>query len=194
MKTLRATTLGGVDQFAAEFATLQSLAKIKDDQVAFIKFDFLKGLPGALSQKLQGMDPNTIDTCTKLYAAAKRFDDSFHALNPLPKKSPPRTRIAKLTPQERQRLLAEGRCFFCREAGHMATACPKKTQNRGLTTTNPPTSSTSTITDKPVTAPTIAVQQISTPASDIAQLRAIIANMSRETKEEAVRLLEEAGF
>ena len=59
---------------------------------------------------------------------------------------------------------------------------------------NPPVSSTPTIPDKPITAPAVAVQQISTPTNNIAQLQAIITNMSRKTKEEAVRLLEKVGF
>ena len=32
----------------------------------------------------------------------------------------------KLTSELRTKLAQEGRCFYCREAGHIATHCPKK--------------------------------------------------------------------
>lgn len=35
-------------------------------------------------------------------------------------------RIPKLTPELRQQLIKEGRCFFCREHGHRALNCPAK--------------------------------------------------------------------
>lgn len=41
------------------------------------------------------------------------------------KTKPPRT---KLTEQEKRKLMQEGRCFYCREQGHLATVCPKKNQ------------------------------------------------------------------
>ena len=34
----------------------------------------------------------------------------------------------KLTPELRQKLIKEGRCFYCRETGHRALACPKRKQ------------------------------------------------------------------
>lgn len=35
-------------------------------------------------------------------------------------------KIAKLTPELREKLRKEGKCFFCRESGHMVKNCPKK--------------------------------------------------------------------
>jgi hypothetical protein len=32
----------------------------------------------------------------------------------------------RMTDDERQRLIQEGRCFFCKERGHLSNACPKK--------------------------------------------------------------------
>jgi hypothetical protein len=34
----------------------------------------------------------------------------------------------KLTPELKQKLIKEGRCFYCRETGHRALACPKRKQ------------------------------------------------------------------
>ena len=44
---------------------------------------------------------------------------------PFPKQSAtPTQRLAKLTPELRAQLSAEGRCFRCREPGHIAATCP----------------------------------------------------------------------
>jgi hypothetical protein len=32
----------------------------------------------------------------------------------------------QMTDDERQHLIQEGRCFFCKECGHLSNACPKK--------------------------------------------------------------------
>jgi hypothetical protein len=32
----------------------------------------------------------------------------------------------QMTDNERQHLIQEGRCFFCKEWGHLSNACPKK--------------------------------------------------------------------
>lgn len=36
----------------------------------------------------------------------------------------------QLTEPLKARLLREGRCFYCREVGHLALSCPKKRQAR----------------------------------------------------------------
>jgi len=38
----------------------------------------------------------------------------------------------KLTSAQKENLRQEGRCFYCRELGHTATACPAKTRPRAL--------------------------------------------------------------
>jgi len=35
-------------------------------------------------------------------------------------------RLRKLTPDERKKMIEEGRCFACREKGHLSSQCPKK--------------------------------------------------------------------
>lgn len=39
------------------------------------------------------------------------------------------TRFQKLTPEQRSQLMREGRCFKCRQPGHMAIACPTKSSS-----------------------------------------------------------------
>src|SRR5947207_7117560 len=42
---------------------------------------------------------------------------------------PPFKRHLKLTPELRKQLMAEGKCLFCREKGHILPNCPKRPQN-----------------------------------------------------------------
>ncbi|PWY70887.1 hypothetical protein BO94DRAFT_550593 [Aspergillus sclerotioniger CBS 115572] len=40
--------------------------------------------------------------------------------------SKPSTRASGMEPEVRERLMREGRCFYCKEAGHLSKVCPKK--------------------------------------------------------------------
>src|SRR5207248_289663 len=42
---------------------------------------------------------------------------------------PPFKRHPKLTPELRKQLIAEGKCLFCHEKGHILSNCPKRPQN-----------------------------------------------------------------
>jgi Zinc knuckle len=42
-----------------------------------------------------------------------------------------------LSEDEKQQLMAEGRCFFCKQQGHMSRNCPKKPNRPNATPTNP---------------------------------------------------------
>jgi Zinc knuckle len=42
-----------------------------------------------------------------------------------------------LSEEEKKRLMAEGRCFFCKQQGHMLRNCPKKPSRSNATPTNP---------------------------------------------------------
>jgi hypothetical protein len=46
----------------------------------------------------------------------------------------PRT-FSKMTPEERRKLMEEGRCFRCKKAGHVSSACPDKDKGSGPITT-----------------------------------------------------------
>ncbi|ETW76232.1 hypothetical protein HETIRDRAFT_329954 [Heterobasidion irregulare TC 32-1] len=39
-------------------------------------------------------------------------------------------RFKKLTPEERNRLYKEGKCFYCKKTGHMARGCPSRPKRR----------------------------------------------------------------
>jgi hypothetical protein len=40
-------------------------------------------------------------------------------------------RVDALTTEERQKLLSEGKCFFCRKQGHISKQCPQKQKGKG---------------------------------------------------------------
>jgi Zinc knuckle len=42
-----------------------------------------------------------------------------------------------LSEKEKRRLMAEGRCFFCKQQGHMSRNCPKKPSRSNAAPTNP---------------------------------------------------------
>lgn len=48
-----------------------------------------------------------------------------------------RPRLAKLTPEERDRCIAEGRCLRCRKLGHFASTCPLNPDNARGRSPNP---------------------------------------------------------
>src|SRR5436305_2580256 len=50
---------------------------------------------------------------------------------------PPFKRHPKLTPELRKQLMAEGKCLFCHEKGHILPNCPKRTQNPKSATATP---------------------------------------------------------
>ena len=42
----------------------------------------------------------------------------------------PKKEFVPMSPEERKRLIAEKKCFFCRESGHMLPDCPKRASKK----------------------------------------------------------------
>jgi Zinc knuckle len=76
--------------------------------------------------------------------------------------------IDRLSTEERARLMKEGKCFRCKQFGHLSRDCPNKGQNNNTTTPTTPK-----WTGKSVAA----------------HIRALISSMSEEEK----KALEEEG-
>ena len=76
------------------------------------------------------------------------------------------TNFKKLTPEEREQMAKEGRCFQCRLQGHMVCNCPKNTNNNQAKTRE-------TTTDKPLDTTTTSkltkAQQIRTLEESMAE-------------------------
>ena len=41
-------------------------------------------------------------------------------------------KFTKLTPEQREQLRREGKCFKCRQAGHMVNTCPTNVNRTGI--------------------------------------------------------------
>ena len=199
MKALRMTGTVTIGEYISKYRSYQHQAGLEDSQVPLIKLDFLQGLPIPLSQKVQGVDPTTIDTCKKLYRTAQRFDESWRALNPVrgPRKGTPSTRTNRMSTDTRNKLMKEGRCFFCQEVGHRVNECPKKVNTRGIPTPTPPDAPplAATITPlPPAPTPASTINYINHTGEKLRRFREAVAELDEETKDEAIRVLEEAGF
>ena len=93
------------------------------------------------------------------------------------------TNFKKLTPEERQQLAKEGRCFRCRLQGHMARDCPKNSNqklNARETTTNDRSMKPAPNTKEP----TITNTTTSTKLTRAQQIRALEEAMEDEERAE----------
>jgi hypothetical protein len=81
--------------------------------------------------------------------------------------------LRRLTPDERKKLMDEGRCFKCRKKGHQSRQCPTKGQP-----SNPPTA-------RNVETPQNRAKTLSNspPTYDETQLAGLIRALSTEQKE-----------
>lgn len=115
---------------------------------------FLSGLQQALAYKIIG-NGGTMADIEDYYSLASRLDIRFSQFqSKQPREGGRRIRattmaegtggtggvaIQKLTPAERDRLRKEGKCFACRQAGHMSRECPnKKNFQRNIRQVNVP--------------------------------------------------------
>ena len=146
--TIRQTS--SVREYIREFRTvLLDIPKMAEDE----KLDrFVRGLKPHVRREVEIREPKDLaDACrlSEHHDAAYRSTD-FHnsgsnrynkgnrpnrssdgpqpmELNATGFQGPSSSKkFKRLTPQERQRLMDEGKCLYCREAGHMLRDCPKR--------------------------------------------------------------------
>ena len=93
------------------------------------------------------------------------------------------TNFKKLTPEERQQLAKEGRCFCCRLQGHMARDCLKNS-NRNFNARETTTDDKSTKPTSNTKEPTITNTTASTKLTRAQQIRALEEAMEDEERAE----------
>ena len=134
-----------IDDFNNMFKLLVSQTKITDDLTLVDAYrDVIK--PQIAHQIL--MMENIPTTINDWYEKAATFDNNYRRLTKQIRKFKPKSSshnfkfktaekdpnamdIDALCPQEQKGLKEQGRCFFCKEKGHYARNCPKRTTMYG---------------------------------------------------------------
>ena len=188
MKALKQT--GTADDYVAAFRPLAIRSGIAE--VAVLSDYFLTGLSKGLVKSIMSVEKLPTDM-NAYYTLATRLDLQWRKGQELtkgtaPKKdtmtTPPKAsntvRLRKLDNEERARLRKEGRCFRCREQGHVAPDCPLGGQGNQPRRQIRVAASTSTTPAEPESA--------------ISRIRALYAQFTPAEKEEVVNIAEAEGF
>ena len=161
-------------------------------EVAVLSDYFLTGLSKGLVKSIMSVEKLPTDM-NAYYTLATRLDLQWRKGQELtkgtaPKKdtttTPPKAsntvRLRKLDNEERARLRKEGRCFRCREQGHVAPDCPLGGQSNQPRHQIRVAASTSTTPTEPESA--------------ISRIRTLYAQFTPAEKEEVVNIAEAEGF
>ena len=205
---------GSVDEYNTKFQTLMARAQYSNEDDHCIVYRM--GLrPGILSNIARtGNLPTTLEVW---YTTASRIDRAEQEIkmvqnhNQQPAKEGNRSkgnrnyqnnnnapRVAKLTPEERERCIKEGRCFRCREKGHNSANCPGPTntsRNIRAADTTPetppdPKPEKETSEDKP---PKEEANPMG-PTELATHIRRLMAGMNQESKDQFFAEMEKEGF
>lgn len=124
-----------LERYETEFSRL-SLSVPELDELSRTLL-FLRGLRSELRSEASREHPRTLAAAVRAARLAEqnlglerrqnggRYDNAFRPENRLTSKSSGLAKRRKLDDVERQKLSREGRCFYCREIGHMSRDCPK---------------------------------------------------------------------
>jgi len=187
---------GGLEDYIAQFETLAAQAEITDQAILIEYFE--RGLKQELAEKVLGAE-NQPATMLALKNLARRFDQNLRRTRmiikglrtPLPanrtshsRPSDPNamdTSLGRLTTEEREKCFKEGRCFACRQTGHNARNCRKYPNNNtnNRQTYTPRTNYQTNQRDGKGT---------------YAQIKALMAELDDEGKDEALKMMEDEGF
>ncbi len=97
--------------------------------------------------------------------------------------------LKKLTDKERKKLLAKGRCFRCRQQGHMAKFCPTR-DTQGNTTLRPNTAAHNTDITHAKSEP----DKVESPKPPLSKAQQIVAIEKSMTEEERGAYLDECDM
>jgi len=137
IKILGVSQVGTLEDYITEFTRLSLMVPGMDEHTRTMLFvmglkehtrgSVLRDHPSTLTAairaaKMSGLTINdvTVQTTERPAGSGGRTfqeQDSLYGLRG--------AKLRKLTDEDRQQLLREGRCFLCRKKGHMARNCPK---------------------------------------------------------------------
>lgn len=128
---LSARQEGPLEGYIQEFVSLSlMLPEIDEHTKATL---FIKGLDASLRRSVMQEHPESVQQAVRSARCAEDLAKlNVNGASPSPSDSPPvfaytaaepRRPLQKLTPEERQRLMKERRCFRCRRSGHIAKFC-----------------------------------------------------------------------
>lgn len=146
-----------------------------------------------LFRRLQTITGNTnTQSTTPRTNRFRNFMSSSPTTSPTTSPTSSITRPKKLTPEEREKCLKEGRCLACREKGHNARECtkfPRTFPTSNIRQVAPETTQT------PVATPPAPPPALPTKAEDImAQIRALLVNAGEKVAEDVLTQLDCADF
>ncbi|THH00423.1 hypothetical protein EW145_g7083 [Phellinidium pouzarii] len=206
---------GIADDYNTQFRSLVTRSNISDKNA--LSEMYQQGLTRGLIQRIYARD-KLPDTMEEWYQAASRADNLYRRLqalnatgttttpstprstrfknlfstttssSPTPTNSPNRPK--KLTPEEREKCMKEGRCLACREVGHNARDCTKYKART-------PTTIRQVAPDPVPTTPAPAAAEPAKPTSKaeiIAHIRSLLQNAGDNVAEEVLMELDNTDF
>ncbi|THG96065.1 hypothetical protein EW145_g7851 [Phellinidium pouzarii] len=206
---------GTADDYNTQFRSLVTRSNISDKNA--LSEMYQQGLTRGLIQRIYARD-KLPDTMEEWYQAASRADNLYRRLQALnttgttTTSSTPRSthfrnlfptttpssptstnRPKKLTPEEREKCMKEGRCLACREVGHNARDCTKYKART-------PTTATTIRQVAPNPAPATPTPTAAEPAKPtskdeiIAHIRSLLQNAGDNVAEEVLMELDNTDF
>ena len=205
---------GTVDEYNTKFQTLMARAEYSNEDDHCITYRL--GLrPGILTNIARsGTLPTKLEDW---YTTASRIDRAEQEIKMVlnhhqqPAKEGSRNkgprnfqnnnntpRVAKLTPEERERCIKEGRCFRCREKGHNSANCPGSTNTnrniRAADTTPETPQDPKPEKDTPEDKPSKEESNPMTPVELATHIRRLLTNMNQEAKDQFFTEMDKEGF
>jgi hypothetical protein len=150
LQSLRKKKNESIDEHIARFKMLAAKSKIDTMNPLFIEL-FKETLPWGLTLELIKLE-TLLKTIDDWYKWAATIDHQFHKVNqaieqtrvnsgkertpqqkyyfPRKERDPNAMDIDRLTVEECNKLMKEGRCFKCRNTGHQANECPEENDDK----------------------------------------------------------------
>jgi Domain of unknown function (DUF4939) len=193
LRSLRKKKMESINKHIAKFKMLVAKLKIDTTNPLSIKL-FKEALPWALTLKLMKLEM-PLKTISDWYKWAATLDHRFHKVNwaiertrgnsrkertpqqkyyfSRKKRDPNAMDVNRLTVEEQNKLMKEGRCFKCRNTGHRANKCPEDDDKKK---------------GKKVPKKKMNRRKLH------AQVRALFKEMTEEDRDEFLKGAEKAGF